>query len=198
MQTKIPQLARDEGWRNADDGWQGVEGKVRLQGWTREKLILQEEDAGTGQIRLSGVETVQGKELFEYAVLVTTLQSKDLLMLSQLYRDRADAENIFDELKNQWGWTGFTTRDKKRSQLMARIVALIFNWWSLYSRLALPNKHAEAITSRPLFLHGVARMTSHGGQSKLTITSNHGKADSAMQALSGISDLLREIGRAHV
>ena len=113
-------------------------------------------------------------------------------MLSQLYRDRADAENIFDELKNQWGWTGFTTRDKKRSQLMARIVALIFNWWSLYSRLALPNKHAEAITSRPLFLHGVARMTSHGRQSKLTITSNHGKADSAMQALSGISDLVRE------
>ena len=29
-------------------------------------------------------------------------------MLSQLYRDRAEAENIFDELKNQWGWTGFT------------------------------------------------------------------------------------------
>ena len=46
---------------------------------------------------------------------------------------------------------------------------------SLYSRLALPDKHAEATTSRPLFLHGVARRTEHGGQTKLTITSNHGK-----------------------
>jgi hypothetical protein len=32
-----------------------------------------------------------------------------------LYRDRADCENSFDELKNQWGWGGFTTRDLKRS-----------------------------------------------------------------------------------
>jgi hypothetical protein len=33
---------------------------------------------------------------------------------------------MFDELKNQWGWTGFSTQDLKRSQLMARLVALIF------------------------------------------------------------------------
>jgi hypothetical protein len=26
-------------------------------------------------------------------------------VLAQAYRDRADAENMFDELKNQWGWT---------------------------------------------------------------------------------------------
>jgi len=29
--------------------------------------------------------------------------------LAQLYRDRGDSENPFDELKNQWGWAGFTT-----------------------------------------------------------------------------------------
>ena len=75
---------------------------------------------------------------------------------------------------------------------MARIVALIFNWWSLYSRLALPDKHAEATTSRPMFLHGVARRSEHGGQTKLTITSNHGKASVVMRTLSGISDLLKE------
>jgi hypothetical protein len=27
----------------------------------------------------------------------------EILSLGQLYRDRADAENAFDELKNQWG-----------------------------------------------------------------------------------------------
>jgi len=29
---------------------------------------------------------------------------------AQLYRDRADCENSFDELKNQWGWGRFTTQ----------------------------------------------------------------------------------------
>jgi hypothetical protein len=28
-----------------------------------------------------------------------------------LYRDRGDCENAFDELKNQWGWGGFTTHE---------------------------------------------------------------------------------------
>ena len=47
---------------------------------------------------------------YEYAVLVTDL-SEELLTLAQLYRDRADSENTFDELKNQWGWGGYTTQD---------------------------------------------------------------------------------------
>ena len=38
----------------------------------------------------------------------------------------------------------------------------------------------EAITSRPLLLHGVATKTQHGGQTTLTITSQHAKqADSS-------------------
>ena len=28
----------------------------------------------------------------------------DSFALAQIYRDRAEAENSFDELKNQWGW----------------------------------------------------------------------------------------------
>ena len=44
--------------------------------------------------------------------------------MAQLYRDRATGENNFDELKNHWGWGGFTTRDLPRCRLMARIVAL--------------------------------------------------------------------------
>ena len=40
-------------------------------------------------------------------MLVTSLE-EEVLTLAQLYRDRADSENPFDELKNQWGWGGFT------------------------------------------------------------------------------------------
>jgi hypothetical protein len=31
--------------------------------------------------------------------------------MAQWCRDRPDAENDFDELKNRWGWGDFTTQD---------------------------------------------------------------------------------------
>jgi len=72
--------------------------------------------------------------------------------MGQLYRDRADCENGFDELKNQWGWGGYTTHDIERSNLSARAGALIYNWWGWYVRLAHPKTRLEAITSRPCCL----------------------------------------------
>jgi hypothetical protein len=94
------------------------------------------------------------REVWEYAALVTSLDS-EILTLGQLYRDRGDCENAFDELKNQWGWGGFTTHDLKRCRLLAGSVALIFNWWSLFVRLADPDRRPEAITSRPLLLQAI-------------------------------------------
>jgi len=52
-------------------------------------------------------------------VLVTNA-NYDLQAIAQLYRDRADCENGFDELKNQWGWGGFSTQDIERCQTSAR------------------------------------------------------------------------------
>ncbi len=40
-----------------------------------------------------------------------SVREQPLEAMAQLYRDRADAENGFDELKNQWGWGGFTNAD---------------------------------------------------------------------------------------
>ena len=37
------------------------------------------------------------------------------------------AENMFDELNYQWGWTGYVTLNLKRSQLMVPLVALVYN-----------------------------------------------------------------------
>jgi hypothetical protein len=97
--------------------------------------------------------------------------------MGQLYRDRADCENGFDELKNQWGWGGYTTQDLERCNLSARAVALIYNWWSWYVRLAHPKTRLEAITSRPMLLAGVARLTEHAGQSRLLLTLSHAAGD---------------------
>jgi len=77
--------------------------------------------------------------------------------IAQLYRVRADAENAFDELQNQWGLGGFTTQDINRCQTMARACALAYNWWSWYCRAVQPTGRWEAITSRPLLLATVSK-----------------------------------------
>ena len=61
-------------------------------------------------------------------------------------------------------------------RFIARIIALIYNWWPLFVRLAEPDKHYEAIVSRPLQLHGAGKQTSHAAQKTLTITSTQGRA----------------------
>ena len=63
-----------------------------------------------------------------------------------------------------------------RSQTMARLVALVYNWWSMFLGLVEPDKHAEAITSRPQPLHGVGRVTQRARQTTLTVTSTHEEA----------------------
>jgi hypothetical protein len=90
---------------------------------TSEVMMSAEDD---GQQVLAFIEADkkagQGMTGYEYAVLVTHTDHQ-ILSLGQLYRDRADAENAFDELKNPWGWGGFTTHDLHRCQLAARAVA---------------------------------------------------------------------------
>lgn len=44
-------------------------------------------------------------EAWGYTVLVSS-SAYPLEVCGQLYPDRADCENVFDELKNQWGWGG--------------------------------------------------------------------------------------------
>jgi hypothetical protein len=97
----------------------------------------------------------------------------------------------FDELKNQWGWGGFTTKDLHRCQLTARAVALVYNWWSLFVRLAHPQARLEAITSRPLLLTGIAEKTRHARQERLTITPVHGQGVLAKALLTQVSALLQ-------
>jgi hypothetical protein len=193
----MSRLFREADWLDAGQGFEGAESRLKLIGWSKDRRVivlrralandvaLREQDPL--QLQLAFSEAPQSMKRYEYAVLVSSLPS-EILSVAQLYRDRADCENCFDELKNQWGWGGFTTKDLKRCRLTSRLVALVYNWWSLFVRLAQPQKHAEAITSRPLLLHGVARQTKHAGQTTLTITSNHARnhiVQAALQALNG-------------
>jgi hypothetical protein len=124
-------------------------------------------------------------------VLVTSL-SHEIRTVAQFYRDRADSENTFDELKNQWGWGGFTTQDLKRCRFNASAVALVYNWWSLFVRLANPKARMESITSRPFRLSGVARKISHAGQQWLVISHSHRYAHLAQTMLMHVSRRLQQ------
>ena len=64
--------------------------------------------AALKQVEFDFVKDVKGRE-WDDCVLVTNDEKMDAAALSQLYRDRGDRENNFDEFKNRWGWSGFTT-----------------------------------------------------------------------------------------
>jgi hypothetical protein len=191
------------GWRDAGRGWQGKEETLRLVGWSRQRRVVvlrrKLKDGvvasardNQDQLQLGFAKIGADTELYEYAVLVTSL-AEEVLTIAQLYRDRADCENVFDELKNQWGWGGFTTQDLARCRLVARMVALVYNWWNLFVRLAEPDKHLEAITSRPLLLAGIAERVRHGRQTTLRIASTHGRAGWARGVLDGVAIFLRRL-----
>lgn len=74
---------------------------------------------------------------------------------------------------------------------MARFIALIYNWWNLFVRLAEPDKHLEAITSRLLLLSAIAARSRHARQTTLKVSSPHAKAGWAVSVLSGIARFLR-------
>jgi hypothetical protein len=189
-----------EGWQDAGQGWEGREGELQLTGWDHQRRIiaLRRPLVGevlladeTQQLGLAFVESEVPARRYEYAVLVTDL-AYDVRGLAQLYRDRADSENTFDELKGQWGWGGYTTQDLKRSRLAAMTVAMVYNWWSLFVRLANPEARLEAITSRPLLLSGIGQKTVHAGQHHLKITALHGKGKRAQSLLTRVSERLKE------
>ena len=202
VKALIKTLFRSNAWEEAGQGWEGVEDTLILSGWSRTRRVIVLRRALTGEMLFAGkdddqellafIESDVPTKRYEYAVLVTSTPY-EILALAQLYRDRADAENNFDELKNQWGWGGFTTQDLARCRLMARMVALVYNWWTLFVRLAQPHKHFEAISSRPLLLHGVATHTHHAGQTRLTITSLHAKRSAIQAVLTNVAGFLKTL-----
>src|SRR5271166_918137 len=130
VKRMIEKLAGAREWVCAGEGFEAKESAVRLAGWSRSRLVIvlrrrvkgalglsQIGDAGAPQ--LSFAEIGATTEVYEYSVLVTSLD-EDTEAFGQLYRDRGDGENIFDEMKNQWGWGGFTTHDLARCRLAAR------------------------------------------------------------------------------
>jgi len=191
-------------WGYINKEWEAKEDTLQLSGWgkTRRVVVVRRrlsnehivgiEYPQDGQQRLAFIDGPEDIRAYEYSVLVTDLNDS-ILTIFYHYRDRADCENNFDEMKNQWGWGGYTTKKIKSCQFMARMIALICNWWNLFVRLAIPEKHHEAITSRPLLLSSIGRLTEHGRQKRMVITSTHGDIEKLRSAYERLIQFFKDL-----
>ena len=194
VKSIIQQHHSQGGWTTTIDGWEAKETTCQLSTWDRKRRIVlvrrQSKQSETlvlthqtgEQLSLEFIDEPENMKAYEYAVLVTNLND-EVISIVQHYRDRADCENNFDELKNHWGWGGFTTQKVASCRLISRIIALIYNWWTLYARLIEPKRHMEAVTSRPLLLSGVSKLTQSGRQQKLSVSLFHHCKEKIKQAL---------------
>ena len=206
VQRKIRQMEQDpDAWINAGEGWQGAECVLQLSGWSRQRrcvILRRAKRKKTGRKALPEtacgefdfIEQVDSEALYEYTVLITNDEAT-IEALAHLYRERADCENVFDEIKNQWGWGGYMTQDIKRCRIIARLIALVYNWWNIFARLARPDQHMEAITSRPLLLNAVGRVVHTGRKKIIRLTSNHAQADQIRLALNRIGQFFNDLAR---
>ena len=209
------QLCVHGDWVDAGQGWQGCFQSIRLDGWSHARRCLflrrsvrpktaktPENPAVPDQLLLPTfadelLPPASEARIWDFCVLVTNMPGHDAAVLAQLYRDRGDCENLFDELKNQWGWCGFTTRDLARNRIVARLVALVYNLWSLYVNLAADGGiHREAKTSRPLLLNLLGRLVRTGRRTTLHLCSTHALADAAIDAISRIHRTLERLKAA--
>lgn len=162
-----------------EDCWQGpprrgvlqvAETRLKLPGWSCQRRVV------IGR-RILGVLPKEERAAFwdenlhEFEAYVTDLDPAEVnaWQLVDLYRKRADAENVFDELKNQWGFDGFCSRRQAVSELAIRLLLLVYNIWNLFLRLMSPDRHIEAAGGRRWFLLIAARLTQSGRQKVIQI-----------------------------
>jgi hypothetical protein len=199
------QMENNFAWGYAGCGYEGAEDTIQLQGWSKARRVIilrrkiknkdvgvltQETSGQKSQLTFRFGQVDRGHIAYEYAILVTNLED-EILTLAQHYRDRGDSENNFDELKNQWGWCGYTTQDLKRCKIIGKFIALIYDWWNIFTRLVDPDCHREAVTTRPQLLNATGKLTEHGRQRVLTITSTHAKTKKTKKILTAISSFFK-------
>ena len=157
--------------------WQVAEGKLQLTGWhSSRRVIFTRCFQGVVPSEKSGEFWDRNKH--EFAVYVTNLSLEfNPWQIQQLYRDRADIENVFDELKNQWGFSGFCAKARATTELAARLLLMVYNLWVLFVRFIVPHKHTEAKRGRRWFLLIAGRLVQSGRQKELQISIRGGWAE---------------------
>ena len=124
----IERLFTRQDWTRAtqaSQGWQAIEDSLKLVGWSKagrvvvlrrrvkNDLALTVKKRGTkgksepGQVVLAlpADEVQDSAQMWEYTALVTDVKY-ELAAIGQIYGDRCDYDNGFDEPQRQWEWGG--------------------------------------------------------------------------------------------
>lgn len=148
--------------RVAESQWEGsgsigalqvYDTTIGLKGWDRERrVVLGRRLISKMSPQESG--TLFGTSEFHYYAWVTNLSKGqyNAWQIADLYNGRADCENIYDELKNHWGLSGFCSDKAIVTEMAARFTLLSYNLWSLFVRFFNLDTHEEAKNSRREFL----------------------------------------------
>lgn len=150
---------------------QYAETRVKLEGWSCERRIIVTRMLKPANP--SPQDVFWGVNEEEFSAYVTDLDTQQATpaQIVLTYRKRADAENVFDELKNQWGFCGFCSGKGVVSETAARLLLLTYNLWSLFVRvLKEEGCHREAITSRDELLVMPAKLVETGRQKTLKLS----------------------------
>jgi hypothetical protein len=163
----------DEQWEGATTfgAMQLTEVELALTTWEKpRRIILGRRLVNKQTPEESG--TLFGVCAYEYSAFVTNLSKDqfDTWQVVELYQGRADCENVFDELKNQWGLSGFCSQQLQITELAARFTVLSYNIWSLFVRFFGGKNHKEAQTSRREILMFPAQLTESGRERTLQIS----------------------------
>jgi len=168
-----------------ESDWQGpamlgacqiAEGRVQLTGWKTSRRVIFARTL-QGIVPAARHTEFWDQNKHEFAVYVTNLPDEvNAWQIQELYRQRADTENVFDELKNQWGFSGFCAKSKATTELAARLLLLVYNLWTLFVRFIVPHKHTEAKRGRRWFLLIAARLVQSGRQKEIQVSISGGWA----------------------
>ncbi len=146
-----------------------AETRVKLTGWSRERRV----------VLVRTMKPVNAGPQDEFGAIpednvvadVTNLTAEEApaAQVGRLARQRGDAENVFDELKNQWGFRGFCSGRGVVTEMAARLLVVTDNLWSLFVTRLLGQSHREAITPRSEFLMMAGQRTVSGRQQKVKL-----------------------------
>ena len=164
----------------SDEQWQGpasinalqlAECQLQLSGWNKKRRVV----LGRRLISKQSPEdsgTLFGICEYHYYAYVTDLSMEQFScwQIADLYDKRADCENIFDELKNQWGLGGFCSQKQGVTEFAARKTLFAYNLWSLFVRFFNVDCHQEAKTSRREFMLLPAKLVKSARQKHVGIS----------------------------
>ena len=79
-------------------------------------------------------------------------------------------------------------------KVMARLIAIVANWWNVFCRLVDPTAHREAITSRPAYMSIMGRIVESGRRRTIHLTSTHADSTLIQRALDTVAAFFRWLG----